>query len=171
MRTVVLGPLPRVLADEIERRRVTGADLYDEVWDGEHHMAPAPNSAHGRIDSQLAVILWPLAQRAGLVMSSPFNLGQADDYRVPDRGLLRNSVATTWVPTAALVIEVVSPDDESWKKLEFYAAHDVDEVVIVDTVERTVTWMRRAHGTYEPTERSSVLDLAVADVADQIAWD
>jgi Uma2 family endonuclease len=36
------------------------------------------------------------------------------------------------VPTAALVVEIVSPGDESYKKLDFYAAQAVDEVVIVD---------------------------------------
>jgi hypothetical protein len=29
------------------------------------------------------------------------------------------------------VIEIVSPGDESWDKLPFYAAHEVDEALIV----------------------------------------
>jgi hypothetical protein len=170
MRTVFVGPVPPGLLDEIERRHAIGADLYDEMWNGERHLAPAPNSAHGRIDSDLAVILWPLAQKAGLVMTSPFNLGRPENYRVPDRGLLRAPLDATWVPTAALVAEVVYPEDESWQKLDFYAAHHVDEVVIVDPAAQSVTWLRRNAEGYQPTDHSELLDALVADVASQISW-
>ncbi|CAN5766317.1 MAG: Uma2 family endonuclease [Iamia sp.] len=170
MRTVVLGPVPRPLAEEIERRRATGADLYDEIWEGEYHMAPAPHPIHGRLDSQLTVLLWPLAEQAGLVMTSPFNLGEPDDYRVPDRGLLRGAVDETWVPTAALVIEVVSPDDESWEKLDFYARRGVEEVVVVDPSVRSVAWMALVGGAYQPVDHSAVLAVDVDEVARRIEW-
>lgn len=170
MRTVVLGPAPPALRDEINRRRATGADLYDEMWEGEYHMAPAPHPTHGRIDSQLTVILWPLAERAGLIMVSPFNLGSADDYRVPDRGLLRGTHEGPWVPTAALVIEVVSPDDESWQKLDFYAAREVDEVLVVDPADHSVVWLALTPTSYQRVDRSTLLDVAVADVAARIDW-
>jgi Uma2 family endonuclease len=52
--------------------------------------------------------------------------------------LHRPGAAGTWLPTAALVVEIVSPEDETWEKLPFYAAHDVDEVQIVDPAERKV---------------------------------
>jgi hypothetical protein len=60
------------------------------------------------------------------------------DFRAPDGGLHRPGAAGTWLPTAALVVEIVSPEDETWEKLPFYAAHDVDEVQIVDPAERKV---------------------------------
>ncbi len=37
-----------------------------------------------------------------------------------------------WFATAALVVEIVSPGDKTWEKLPFYAAHSVDESLIVD---------------------------------------
>ena len=46
-----------------------------------------------------------------------------------------------YLATAALVVEIVSPDDHTWEKLEFYAAHSVDELLIVDPAERRVHWL------------------------------
>jgi hypothetical protein len=70
------------------------------------------------------------------------------------RGLYGGRPTGMWQPTAALVIEIVSPGDESWEKLPFYAAHDVEEVLIVDPQERSVTWLALEDGKYRPVEHS-----------------
>jgi Uma2 family endonuclease len=169
VRTVVLGPLPAELAELIEHRRATGAGLYDEVWEGEYHMAPAPHLSHGVIDQRLAEIFGPLARAAGLFVSGAFNLGEPTDYRVPDRGVHRTGHDAVWVPTAVVVVEVVSPDDESWAKLPFYAGHSVDEVLIVDPQQRRVAWLGRVGTGYQPIERS-VLGVTAAELAAQLDW-
>lgn len=170
VRTIVLGDPPAELQRLLASRRATGADLYDEVWEGEYHMAPAPRSSHGRVDDEMAAVLRPWAKRAGLFATGPFNLGTSDDYRVPDRALRRDERADAFIPTAALVVEIVSPDDETWDKLDFYAGRGVDELVIADPADQTVAWMRLVDGRYEPTERSAVLDVDVADVVAEIDW-
>ncbi len=170
MRTVIVGPRPAELEALLERRRATGADLFDEVWHGEYHMAPGPSGAHGRLDGAWAALLHRLAPDAGLFDSGPFNLGERDDFRVPDRGLLREAAPATWNPTAALVVEIVSPGDESWAKLPFYADHGVHEVVIVDPETHRVAWLAQRGARYEEVDRSAVLDVAVADVVAQITW-
>jgi len=49
-----------------------------------------------------------------------FNLGVSEhDYRVPDGGLHRQRPRGVWQATAALVIEILSPHDESWEKPPF----------------------------------------------------
>lgn len=63
--------------------------------------------------------------------AGPFNLGEESDYRVPDRGLHRTPPSGTSVATAALVVEIVSPGDETWE-VPFYAAPDVDELLIAE---------------------------------------
>jgi Uma2 family endonuclease len=170
MRTIVVGPRPAELEALIERRRATGADLYDEVWDGEYHMAPGPSGAHGWLDAELAVILRPLARRVGLFDTGPFNLGEPDDFRVPDRALRREMRTAMWNPTAALVVEIRSPGDESWAKLPFYAEHGVDEVVIVEPDGQHVTWLARSDKEYVEIDHSVVLEVAVVDVVAEITW-
>jgi Uma2 family endonuclease len=166
----VLEPKPAEFEALLERRRALGQDRYDEVWKGEYHMAPAPHSSHGYIGGQLAVLLHPLAQRAGLIDTGPFNLGGPDDYRVPGRGLLRAVPTTTYLPTAAVVVEIVSPGDETWQKLDFYAAHSVDELLVADPAKRSVTCLVLHAGRYLEAEASRLLGIGSAKLAEQIDW-
>lgn len=78
MRTLILDPPPPQLRDLLDRRRRTGADRHDEVWEGTHHMVPAPGAAHSLIAQQLAILLDAPARAAGLVVSVDFNLPPAD---------------------------------------------------------------------------------------------
>jgi Uma2 family endonuclease len=170
MPTLVRDPQPAEFEALLERRRRVGQDLYDEVWDGVRHMNPAHAGRHGQIDRQLALILTPLAQAAGLTSTGTFNLGIEGDYRVPDGGLHRDWRDQVWYGTAALVVEIVSPDDETWNKLEFYAAHGVEELVIVDPQEKTVSWMGLERGEYHHLKRSRLIELGAAELAERIDW-
>lgn len=136
------------------------------------HLAPALDLSHGQLVVQLAVALTPAAEAAGLIVSDQFNLGEGrSDYRVPDLGLHRPGHSGTWIASAALVAEVISPGDEAWEKLPFYAAHDVDELLILDPAEQTVKWLALdPHGDYQPVERSGLIDLGPAGLAEQITW-
>lgn len=171
MPTLVADPLPAELQALIERRRRLGQDLFDEVWEGVLHMNPGPGIPHGRIESQLTELLGPLARAAGLFVTGQFNVGESEqDYRVPDLGLHRPGADGVWLPTAALVVEIVSPGDDSYRKFDFYAAHGVDEVVIVDPAERAVHWYVLADGEYRGAERSAVIDAGAAELAQRIDW-
>jgi Uma2 family endonuclease len=168
---LILDPPPRELQELIERRRKLGQDLFDEVWEGVLHMNPAPGLAHGRLESQLIELMAPLARAAGLIISGQFNLGEsADDYRVPDLGLHRPDASGVWLPTAEFVVEIVSPGDETWQKLPFYAAHRVDEVVIVDPGESEVHWLALTERNYQEVQRSSVIELSARELAERIDW-
>ncbi len=143
----------------------------DEIWEGVLHMVPAPNYGHGDLESQLHAILRPLARRAGLTMIGQSNLGEGEhDFRVPDCALHRPGASGTWHSTAALVIEIVSPHDESWEKLPFYAAHDVEEVLIVDPAKRSVDWLGLDGGEYRPIERSGLIELGASELGALIDW-
>jgi len=61
MRTVVLDPPTAGLEEVFERRRRSGLDRLDEVWEGVLHMVPAPSYGHARLGQQLAEILGPRA--------------------------------------------------------------------------------------------------------------
>ncbi len=172
MRTVILDPPSAGLDALLERRQRSGLDRLDEIWDGELHMVPAPGHAHARVAQQLAELLGPAARAAGLEATMhEFNLGDSErDFRVPDGGLHRPGAATMWHPTAALVVEIVSPGDEGWQKLPFYAAHHVDEVLIADPHRQTVDWLALDSGEYRRIQRSALIDLGPVELAERIDW-
>jgi Uma2 family endonuclease len=135
-------------------------------------MVPAPSHGHASIAQQLAELLGPLARASGLEPTiGQSNLGEGEhDFRVPDGALHRPGASGTWHSTAALVIEIVSPGDESWEKLPFYAAHDVDEVLIVDPIKRSVDWLGLSDGEYRPVERSGLVELTAKHLAERLNW-
>jgi putative restriction endonuclease len=170
--TLVLGNPPPELEALLERRRQAGVDRLDEVWEGVRHMVPGPSFEHADVSQQLAVLLDAPARAAGLVPTmSEFNLGESEhDFRVPDGGLHRPGAHGVWQPTAALVVEIVSPGDETWQKLPFYAAHRVDEVLIVDPTDRTATWLGLRDGEYLQLGRSALIDLGPQELAGRLDW-
>lgn len=172
MSTLVLGAPPPELEALARRRRIAGVDRLDEVWEGVLHMVPAPSLEHARLMTQLAELLGPPARAGGLMSAMhEFNLGESvEDFRVPDGGLHRPGAAGVWHATAALVVETLSPDDETLHKLPFFAAHGVDEILLVDPVQRTVTWLALRDGAYEPVEQSALVELGPAELAAQIDW-
>jgi Uma2 family endonuclease len=171
MRAVVLDPSSAGLEELLERRRRSGLDRLDEVWDGVLHMVPAPSGPHSSLEWQLAYLLSPLARQAGLHAGGQFNLGEGEhDFRVPDGGLHREPPLVTWYSTVALVLEIVSPGDESWERLSFYAAHGVDEVLIVDPATRSVDWLGLSDGEYRPIERSGLVEMSASELAARIDW-
>lgn len=169
MATVVLGPRPPELEAVLERRRALGQDRHDEVWEGSYVMAPYAHSDHGILQAQLALVLAPRAAALGLVASVGFNLGHADDFRVPDGGLTRGRPRTLYVPTAELVVEVLSPDDQTYAKLDFYTARGVRELLVVDGETRTVRCFALQDGQVE-VPRSAVLDVGTTELQDAIDW-
>jgi Uma2 family endonuclease len=172
MPTLVLDPPPQALKALQESRRRSGLDRFDEIWEGVLHMVPAPLGEHADISQQLAVALDHPTRAAGLWPTmSEFNLGDSEaDFRVPDGGIHRTRPRGVWHPTAALVVEIVSPGDESWKKLPFYAAHSVDEVLIVDPSDHTIHWLALSGGEYREVQRSDLIELGSGELAERIDW-
>jgi len=78
-------------------------------------------------------------------------------------------LGTIW-PIGSAGPPILSPGDETRDKLPFYAAHQVDEVVIVDPEQRSVEWLALHEGRYAPVQRSGLIDLARAALADRIDW-
>jgi Uma2 family endonuclease len=167
---VVLGPRPPEIEAFLERRRALGQDGHDEVWDGAYHVAPMTHVWHGYLGALLAELLGPYARAAGLVGTDPFNLGDSNDFRVPDRAFHRQLPSAVWIPTAAIVVEVVSPDDETWAKFDFYARHRVDEVCVADPLTRELRWFALAGTAYEETDASGLLGVSLAELVRQIEW-
>ncbi|MCY7365736.1 MAG: Uma2 family endonuclease [Frankiaceae bacterium] len=170
MRTVVLGERPAELEALIEKRRRLGLDGHDEVWDGVYVMAPHAHSDHGIVEEELRGVLFPRAKAGGLIPGSSFNVGEPDDFRVPDGGYHRTRPGTLYVPTAAMVIEVLSPDDETFAKFDFYARHGIDEILVADPDVRTVRCWQLIDAGYVEQPRSALLDVDMAALEAEVAW-
>ncbi|MCW2605328.1 MAG: hypothetical protein JWO60_21 [Frankiales bacterium] len=168
MTTIVRGPRPPELEQLLARRRLSGADRYDEVWEGRYVVAPDPHSAHSAVQVELAGLLKTVARRLGVRAVLTFNLGHPDDYRIPDAGLLPGPHGV-WHDTALLVVEVLSPDDATFEKLDFYTAHGVQELLVVDVEQRSVRCFALQEGQAE-RDRSEVLGLTVAEVVAAVDW-
>lgn len=123
----------------LEERRRLGIDRFDEVWDGVLHMVPPPSARHQRLIHELGGVLLPLAKAKGLVAMHEAGLYRPDaegtDYRVPDLVYARpEHVRERGVEgRAELVVEVLSPGDETYDKIAFYAEMGVQELLVVDS--------------------------------------
>ncbi len=51
---------------------------------------------------------------------------------MPDAGFHRRGPDSVFLLTAAVVVEVVLPGDKTYDKLNFYADHSVDEVIVAN---------------------------------------
>lgn len=158
MRAVMLEVPPHLL----EERRRLGVDRWDEMWKGELHMVPPPAERHQSLGSRLIEVLGPLARERNLKIAYEIGLFLADDdYRVPDLGVYRSDQASARGLEAAaeLVVELVSPGDESRVKLPWYAANGVREVVLVDRDTLAVEVHRTVDGVpvLDGDRRSDVL--------------
>lgn len=171
MRVLTTDPPPQVLEELLAERRRIGVDRYDEMWNGVLHMNPSPTGGHADLLQQVADALTSPAKEAGLVRRfSGVNIGTSDNYRSPDAVLQREKLPDLWQPTAALAIEIRSPNDESWQKLPHYAEYGVEELLIVDPRDCTVHWLALTGGEYVPVERSTVIPLGPAELAAQLDW-
>ncbi|MHC4177082.1 MAG: Uma2 family endonuclease [Planctomycetota bacterium] len=124
-------------------REASGADRYDEVWEGVYMMAPMPNSEHQGLVIQLASILQEVIGWSGLADVFPgINLSAQDDdwehdYRVPDvADFLKSGSAvncdTHWRGAADFLVEITSPEDRTREKIPFYSRIGVVELLLVD---------------------------------------
>jgi Uma2 family endonuclease len=123
----------------LEERRRLGHDRFDEVWEGMLHMVPAPSPPHQSLERRLSAALEPIADRRSLKLLT--NVGVYDpnvsghkSYRVPDIVLVaREHISARGIEgQAELVVEILSPDDESRDKLPYYARVGVREVWLLD---------------------------------------
>lgn len=166
----MLGEPPAPLAAWLLQRRELGQDLYDEVWNGERHVVPAAHRRHGDIDDQLAALLRPAARERGLWPSGPANIGEPSDYRVPDRAYFAHREPSSFEPTAAIVVEIVSPGDESYAKFGFYFARGVAEVLVVDPQRRAVEWYVRGESGFDRAAASALLGIAETRMSGDLDW-
>ncbi len=161
-------------------REASGADRYDEVWEGITMMTPLPNNEHQKIATRLACVLQEIVGWPGLGdICAGANLsdrveGWEHNYRVPDVAVFlyegrAQNMGTHWRGAADFLVEVISPDDRTREKLDFYSRLGVRELLLVDREPWALELYRggpKGFEKVEPTDpqtgelRSSILPLA-----------
>ena len=176
----VMLEVPQALLDQ---RRGAGLDKADEMWEGVLHMVPPPSGAHQRVSTRLLLVLAPLAVAAGLepLQDATGLYAADDDWRVPDQQYVRPAhLSDRGSEGAELVVEVLSPGDETRDKLPWYAAAGVREVLLVDPHTYAVELHRLDAGRLSAVEpdpsggvSSAVLGCTLKTTPDGVAvsWD
>jgi Uma2 family endonuclease len=151
------GVLPNVPEHILAWRARTGEQRWDEMWDGVLHMPPSPTRPHQELESVMETWLRTHWRPAGNKVYHQINVAAPgcwpDNYRIPDLVLLTpdrfgvdQNVYFDGAPTVA--VEICSPEDEAYEKLDFYAAIGTPETWIVDPDEQTVEIFALAGGEY-----------------------
>lgn len=151
----VFAELPQ---DVQEHRRRTGADRWDEMWDGVLHMPPMPNFDHQGLAFDLAVWLrhnWSQLNQGrvwvDVNVASPG--GWPNNYRVPDIVLMtrlhkRQILGSHMEGPPLVAVEIRSPSDETYEKLLFYAELGTPEVWIIHRDSREIELLILSEETY-----------------------
>ena len=135
----------------LEERRRLGHDRKDELWDGVLHMVPPGSFSHGFVITNLVIALHGVASRRGMrSLTSEFGVFEHDlNYRVPDVTIVKPEHCTErGLVGAELVVEVLSPNDESRDKQAFYAARAIRESWIVEPKTRAIEVYQLRRGRY-----------------------
>ena len=141
MEMVVLDTFEQELL--IQRRIDSGVDRYDEVWDGVYVVSPLPNNEHQWIVHRLCFAFETTIGITGLGMVLPgANISDLEDqwehnHRGPDvvvflNGTTARNLGTHSVGGPDFAVEVISRNDRSREKLDFYAKVGTREVLLVD---------------------------------------
>jgi len=148
----------------LEERSQHGKDKRDECWDGVLHMVPPPSSIHERVMLDLSAALDLIAKRRGWRAWTAGLFEHETSWRVPDISVARpEHVSARGLDGAELVVEVLSPNDRSREKFEFYARVGVREIWLIDPKTRAIEIYALVGAAYRELAlgTSPVLDVAL----------
>ena len=170
MTTIILDPLAeqQILAE----RQSHGLDRYDEVWDGVYIMSPLANNEHQQLATRLTTImdLVVAMERGGSVFCGCNVSDQEHDwkfnYRCPDVAVFLPLTAAQdrgahWHGGPDFAVEITSPKDKTWEKLDFYAKVEVRELLIVERAPWELILLRLQAGKLTEVARSTLTSGAV----------
>lgn len=133
------GELKRLM----RRRRRSGADRWDEVWEGVYVMPPLADNEHQRLGLGLAISLREvLGPAEGIQIFAGCNISDQPrrwrrNFRCPDVAVFlpgnpAQDRGSHWFGGPDLAAEILSRRDRSREKLGFYAKVGVRELLLLD---------------------------------------
>ena len=146
-------------------RRDTGADRWDEVWNGVYIVMPLPDDLHQEIVTGFIYILHTCLRESAKIRPG-VNISDRTDnwkknYRGPDvvvflEGTTAQNRGSYWFGGPDFAVEVVSKGDRSRKKLDFYASVNVLELMLVFRDPWAIELYRLREGHLKLSGRSTI---------------
>jgi Uma2 family endonuclease len=157
---------PNTVKQILRQRQESGACRWDEVWDGEYIVMPEPDNLHQEIVTLLSTFFLLALDmgRLGRVLAGTNVTDQEEDwthnYREPDVAVFLNGTAarnmrTHWLGGPDFAVEVISPQDWSRKKRDFYAKVGTRELLYVDRDPWALELYRLQEGELVPVSTST----------------
>ena len=151
----------------IRRRRRSGLDRFDEVWDGVYVMSPQPNTEHAILSGILTYIFFLAIDPSRRIAITPGGNvsdrreGWEKNYRCPDilvflTGNKAEQLESHWFGGPDFAVEILSPRDQARKKLPFYAKVGVRELLLIDRKPWRLELYRLNAGSLEPAGTTSL---------------
>ena len=146
---------PNIAQPLIQRRKASGLDRYDEVWDGVYVMSPMADNEHQGLATAMAAVLtsqidWKGRGRtlAGANVSDRSE-NWTENYRVPDvlvflTDCTAEDRGSHWFGGPDFAVEIVSEGDRTFEKLDFYAKVGVRELLVIHRNPWQLTFFRQA---------------------------
>lgn len=152
----------------------------DEVWDGVWIVSPNPNDEHNDIEMNLGAIFLIVLGWTGLgwVRSGPNVSDRVEqwehNFRCPHlavylQGTTARNLKTHWVGGPDFAVEVVSPNDRTRQKFDFYAKVGTRELLVVDRDPWVLELYRLEEGVLKLVGKSRLdrPDLLISEVLPQ----
>jgi Uma2 family endonuclease len=149
----------------LRRRRITGADRFDEVWNGVYVMSPIADNEHQFLSGRLTIAIDQAigGPAVGIVYPAVNVTDQVENwkknYRCPDVAVFlpgnpAQDRGSHWLGGPDFAVEVASPYDRSRRKMTFYASVGVRELLLVDRKPWALELYRLVDGALVPVGRS-----------------
>jgi Uma2 family endonuclease len=163
---------PGELKRLIRRRRDSGGDRWDEVWNGVYVMPPLADNEHQRLGLELAIdirnVLGPderIQLFAGCNISDQPKRWRRN-YRCPDVAVFlpgnpAEDRGSHWFGGPDFAVEITSRFDRSREKFGFYAKVGVRELLLVDRNPWQLELYRRDGDRWELVGRCRLDDAVV----------
>lgn len=130
-------------AETLRERQRTGADRFDEVWEGVYFMSPIADLEHQDLGADLVTILricidWTgQGKTYGGVNVSNRRRNWRQNYRCPDVAVFLNGTTAVaykayWFGGPDFGVEIVSEDDRTFEKIPFYEKVRTRELLVIE---------------------------------------
>ncbi|MCY2965522.1 MAG: Uma2 family endonuclease [Planctomycetota bacterium] len=148
-------------------RSISGADRYDEVWEGVRIVTPMPNHEHQVLVGRLTRILDEIVsdRNLGCVVPGVYISDRIENwqsnYRIPDVAVFLHTTEsmnydTFWFGGPDFAIEVTSPEEDAHDKLAFYGKVGTRELLVVERRPWRLELFRLQADTLSPVGETTI---------------